>query len=122
MSQDDSGTMYAALQLRRKIERLSFKKYDERVATCIPKMHLIGPGVQSATIMWELVESLFEDLTKCSEEVQFPGRLVGHFSGDEPLRAILPIELGKKPREMSSDATEGGYICRRHWIWRAADV
>ena len=46
------------------------------------------------------VAGLYGLVVPC-EEVQFPGLLVGHLSGGEPLRAILPKE-GKKPREIIS--------------------
>ncbi len=40
------------------------------------------------------------------DEVQFPGQLVGHFTGGEPLRAILPKVLGQKRINLSSDCCE----------------
>ncbi len=52
------------------------------------------------------VAGLYGLVVSC-EEVQFPGQLVGRFSGGEVLRAILPKEVGKKPKEMSSRDTEG---------------
>jgi hypothetical protein len=52
------------------------------------------------------VAGLYGLIVPC-EEVQFPGQLVGHFAGGEVLRAILPKEVGKKPKEMSSHDTEG---------------
>ena len=51
----------------------------------------------------------FYSLVVPCEEVQFPGVLVGHLSGGESLRAILPKE-SKKPREMSSNDTDGEYM------------
>ncbi len=44
------------------------------------------------------------------EEVQFPGKLVGHFSGGEVLRAILPKEVGKNPKEILGHNTEAGNV------------
>ena len=61
MLQDDSGTMYAVSQALRRMEHLRCRKYHERVFYMYPE-EALGPGVQSATIMWEHVESLFEKI------------------------------------------------------------
>ena len=42
------------------------------------------------------------------EEVQFPGVIVGYFTGGEPLRAILPKVLRGQRNDSSSDWTEEG--------------
>ncbi len=42
------------------------------------------------------VAGVFSLVVPC-DEVQFPGFLVGHFTGGEPLRAVLPKE--KKPKQ-----------------------
>ncbi len=44
------------------------------------------------------------------EEVQFPGHVVGYFTGGEPLRAILPKVQVQKINEQSSDCTEEGNV------------
>jgi hypothetical protein len=44
------------------------------------------------------------------EEVQFPGQVVGYFTGGEPLRAILPKVLVQKKSELSSDCSEEGNV------------
>ena len=44
------------------------------------------------------------------EEVQFPGQVVGYFTGGEPLRAILPKVQVPKTNEQSSDCTEEGNV------------
>ena len=44
------------------------------------------------------------------DEVQFPGQLVGHFTGGEPIRAILPKVLGQKISDSSSDCCEEGNV------------
>ena len=43
------------------------------------------------------VASLFGLVVPC-DEVQFPGFLVGHFTGGEPLRAVLPKEKKAKQK------------------------
>jgi hypothetical protein len=55
------------------------------------------------------VAGLYGLVVAC-EEVQFPGQLVGHFSGGEVLRAILPKEVGKNPKEIIGHDTEGGNV------------
>ena len=42
------------------------------------------------------------------EDVQFPGTVVGHLTGGEPLRAVLPKVKGKKYMALSSEEGEGG--------------
>ncbi len=61
MLQDESGTMYAVSQALRRMEHLRCRKYHE-MGFCMYPEEALGPGVQSATIMWEHVQSLFENI------------------------------------------------------------
>jgi hypothetical protein len=67
------------------------------------------------------VAGLYGLVVPC-EDVQFPGAVVGHLTGGEPLRAVLPKVLGEQnDMKQSSEGGEGGtwYV---HGIWLAADL
>ena len=46
------------------------------------------------------------------EDVQFPGAVVGHFTGGEPLRAVLPKVLRGGDTEQTSDGGVDGTYTR----------
>jgi hypothetical protein len=53
------------------------------------------------------VAGLYGLVVPC-EDVQFPGAVVGHFTGGEPLRAVLPKVGGGVDKELSSEEGVGG--------------
>ena len=55
----------------------------------------------------EKVAGVYGLVVPC-EDVQFPGAVVGHFTGGEPVRAVLPKVLGGRDMELSSEGGVGG--------------
>ena len=63
------------------------------------------------------VAGLYGLVVPC-EDVQFPGAVVGHFTGGEPLRAVLPKVWGGVDKELSSEEGVGGtYTGYGLYLW-----
>ena len=56
----------------------------------------------------QYVAGLYGLVVAC-DDVQFPGTVVGHFTGGEPLRAVLPKVLGRQDTTRSSESEGGTY-------------
>ena len=78
--------------------------------SCICNFHLMrltNDSNRKALKSLQNVAGLYGLVVAC-EDVQFPGAVVGHFTGGEPLRAVLPKVKGKKDMARSSEEGEGG--------------
>jgi hypothetical protein len=70
-------------------------------------MRLTNDSNRNASKILQNVAGLYGLVVPC-EDVQFPSVVVGHLTGGEPLRAILPKVLGEQDKELSSAGGEGG--------------
>ena len=71
-------------------------------------MRLTNDSNRKALKSLQNVAGLYGLVVAC-DDVQFPGAVVGHFSGGEPLRAVLPKVIGRQDTTGSSESEGGTY-------------
>ncbi len=71
-------------------------------------MRLTNNSNRKALKSLQNVAGLYGLVVACND-VQFPGAVVGHFTGGEPLRAVLPKVMGRQDTTRSSESEGGTY-------------
>ena len=71
-------------------------------------MRLTNDSNRKALKSLQNVAGLYGLVVAC-DDVQFPGAVVGHFTGGEPLRAVLPKVMGGQDTTRSSESEGGTY-------------
>ena len=71
-------------------------------------MRLTNDSNRKALKSLQNVAGLYGLVVAC-DDVQFPGAVVDHFTGEEPLRAVLPKVMGRQDTTRSSESEGGTY-------------